>query len=138
MTKGKEQKTSGTTGRWLESRLRRLADVEPPETLKAKLVEAIPDRRVASHLVFPHLRWYRQAWDFGVTAAAAVVIIALMLMVNYGLSVPSQAQLIEDTALAYPGWDQNFFSPDQNNTGGEKFWPREHSWPMINQAEMGY
>ncbi|HUT29722.1 MAG TPA: hypothetical protein VMX13_08020 [Sedimentisphaerales bacterium] len=138
MRNGKEQKTSDTTGRSLECRLRRLADVEPPETLKARLVQAIPERADESHRVLPHLRWYPQAWDFGVTAAAAVVIIGLMLMVNYGLSVPSQAQLLEDTALAYPRWDQNFFSPDQNNTGGEKFWPREHSWPMTNQSEMGY
>ena len=134
MTHGKEGRRQDVSRHSLEARLRSLADVEPPETLKARLLTAIPAR---THRTHPP-GWYPKAWDFGVTAAAAVLIIALMLMVNYGLSVPSQAQLFADTDLDYPGWDQTFFSPDQNNAGAEKFWLREHGWPMINQSERGY
>jgi hypothetical protein len=135
MTHGKEGKRQDVSRHSLEARLRSLPDVDPPKTLKARLLAAIPDTTRRRH---HYPGWYPKAWDFGVTAAAAVLIIALMLMVNYGLSVPSHAQLLEDTALiAYPGWDQAFFSPDQN-TGAEKFWPREHGSPMINQSERGH
>jgi len=138
MTHGNYEKEQDITKRSLERRLRSLADMEAPEKLKAALLGAIPERAGRPHRQPARRGWYPGARDFGVTAAAAVVIIGLMFMVSYGLSVPSQGQLSEDTSLAYPRWDQNFFSPDQNNSGGEKFWPREHGWPMINQSEMGY
>jgi len=101
----------------LGRQLRRLRQVQVPQTLKAKLLAAIPDRP-AKAAPYHHVQWRPQAWDFGVTAAAAVLIFALICTVNYGLSVPSQVLLtkINDTSLCYPGPDLNSFLDDQNNT----------------------
>jgi len=102
----------------LETELHRLRKVKVPEKLKAKLLAAIPDNN--TKVTRKHqVKWYQPAWDYGVTAAAAVLIFALMVMVNYGLSVPPQALLMgfDDTSLCYPRWDQNILLYDQNNIG---------------------
>jgi hypothetical protein len=139
MTKNQEQNQKDTTLKSLESRLRSLPEVEAPETLEAKLVAAIPDAK-AGVTQERQLQWHPRAWDFGVTAAATVLIFALMFMVNYGLSVPSQMSLtdLSDTSLVCPRWDQNNFFDDQNSACVEKSLPRELKWPMIKQNESGY
>ena len=59
------------------------------------------------------------------TAAAAVLITGLVLLVDYSLSAPSQALLTEfnDTSLCYPVWDQAGLY-DQNSASIESVWPR--------------
>jgi hypothetical protein len=107
------------TQKSLAARLRRLPEVTVPEDLKDKLLAAIPDR--GPNVSQGHPRQGIRAWDFGVTAAAAVLIFALMFLVNYGLSTPTKTGIIEfDTSLCYAGWDQNNFMYDQNNTSLEK------------------
>jgi hypothetical protein len=119
MTENKEQKFRNITEKSLAAQLRSLPEISPPEALKEKLLAAIPDRRPKPASVHRRL-WYR-AWDFGVTAAAAVLIFALMFLVNYGLSTPSKTAMLEfDTSLCYAAWDQNNFMYDQNNTSLEK------------------
>ena len=119
MTEKKEQKSKKITQKSLAAQLRSLPEIRPPEALEDKLLAAIPDRGVK--VSRGHQRkWYR-VWDYGVTAAAAVLIFALMFLVNYGLSTPSKMSIIEfDTSLCYAGWDQNNFMYDQNNTSLEK------------------
>ncbi len=122
MTQNQEKKSKHITQKSLAEDLRRLPEVEVPETLEARLLDAIPVTQ--ANLTPGHqLRCYR-AWDFGVTAAAAVLIFALMFLVNYGLSTPSQTAIIEfDTSLCYTRWDQSKFMYDQNNTYLEKYVP---------------
>jgi len=124
MTENQEQKSKDMTLKSLEAELQRLPEVEVPEALEAKLLAAIPDSR-AKAAPGHQLQWHR-AWDFGVTAAAAVLIFALMFLVNYGLSIPSQTSITEfDTSLCYTRWDQNNFLYDQNNTYLGKSLPHE-------------
>jgi len=119
MTENKEQKSENITQESLAVRLRRLPEVTVPEDLKEKLLAAIPDR--GAKVSRGHQRQVVRAWDYGVTAAAAVLIFALMFLVNYGLSTPPKTGIIEfDTSLCYTGWDQNNFMYDQNNTYLEK------------------
>jgi hypothetical protein len=119
MTENEEKRWKHITEKLLAARLRRLPEVAVPEALKDKLLAAIPDN--GSKVARGHPRqWYR-AWDYGITAAAAVLIFALMFLVNYGLSTPRKTGIIEfDTSLCYTGWDQNNFMYDQNNTYLEK------------------
>ena len=122
MTQNQEKKSKHITQKSLTEDLKRLPEVEVPETLEARLLAAIPVRQ-ENLKRDRQLRWYR-AWDFGVTAAAAVLIFALMFLVNYGLSTPSQTAIIEfDTSLCYTRWDQSKFLYDQNNTYLEKYEP---------------
>ena len=119
MAENQEKRWEHITQKSLASRLRRLPEVAVPESLKDKLLAAIPDS--GAKVSRGHqLQWYR-AWDYGVTAAAAVLIFALMFLVNYGLSTPAKTGMIEfDTSLCYAGRDQNNFMYDQNNTYLEK------------------
>jgi len=119
MKENKEQKSRNITEASLAAQLRSLPEVSPPEALKEKLFAAIPETQPKPAPAHQRL-WYR-AWDFGVTAAAAVLIFALMFLVNYGLSTPSKTAIFEfDTSLCYAAWDQNNFMYDQNNTYLEK------------------
>ena len=131
MAKNKKHKWRNITTGSLESELRGLVPFEPPADLKAGLLAAVPYRH-SEDAKKHHIRWYPGVWNFGATAAAAVLIAGLVLLVNYGLSVPSPALLKEfnDTSLCYPVWeqaglyDQNSFMSDQNNAGVETVWPR--------------
>ena len=124
MTQNQEKKSKHITQKSLAEDLRRLPEVEVPETLQARLLDAIPVTQ--ANLTRDHQLRCCRAWDFGVTAAAAVLIFALMFLVNYGLSTPSKTAIIEfDTSLCYTRWDQNYFLYDQNNTYLEKSVPYE-------------
>lgn len=122
MTQKRKKKSKRITLKSLVAHLQRLPEVEVPEKLEASLLAAIPvkQKNLTREL---KLRWYR-TWDFGVTAAAAVLIFALMFLVNYGLSTPSHISIMEfDTSLCYTGLYQNGFMYDQNNTYLEKYVP---------------
>ena len=124
MAKNQEQKSKDITLKSLAAKLRHLPEVEVPEKLEARLLAAIPERNSKAARIY-QLRWYR-AWDFGVTAAAAVLIFALMFLVNYGLSVSPHASITEfDTSLNCTRWDQNNFLYDQNNMYVEKSVPNQ-------------
>jgi hypothetical protein len=119
MTQKREKKSKRITLKSLAAHLRRLPEVEVPDTLKPKLLAAIPDTQAKPATVH-QFRGY-PAWDFGVTAAAAVLIFALMSLVNYGLSTPSKTGIIEfDTSLRSTTLKQNNFLYDQNNMYLEK------------------
>ena len=115
MTKNKEKKSDDMTLQSLEAKLHRLPDVDVPETLEAKLLAAIPGRGPETLAELPVKR-HPRLWDFGVTAAAAILILALMLTVNYGLSTPSQAlsSQLKDTSLCYTMWERYGLPGDQN------------------------
>ncbi len=119
MTENEEKRWKHITQKSLAARLRRLPEVAVPEALKDKLLAAIPDK--GTKVSQGHPGQGIRAWDYGITAAAAVLIFALMFLVNYGLSTPTKTGIIEfDTSLCYTGWDQNNFMYDQNNTYLEK------------------
>lgn len=124
MAENQERKFKDMTLKSLEKKLHRLPEIEFPEALEARLLAAIPHSR-ARPAPEHHFQWHR-AWDFGVTAAAAVLIFALMFLVNYGLSISPQTSMTEfDTSLCYTRWEQNNFLYDQNNMYIEKFVPNE-------------
>lgn len=118
MAQNKEQKWEDITLKSLKAELRGLPEVEVPETLKAKLLAGIPGMRQKLSSIEHQLKWHLRARDCVATVSAAVLILALMLLVNYGLSTPSQIPLTElsDMSLSYTGWDQNSFWYDQNNS----------------------
>lgn len=119
MKQKREKKSKRITLKSLAAHLRRLPEVEIPETLKPKLLAAIPDTQ-PKHAPMHQFRWYH-AGDFGVTAAAVVLIFALIFLINYGLYTPARTEIIEfDTALRCTTWNQNNFLYDQNNTYLEK------------------
>jgi len=115
MARNQEKKWDDMALESLEAKLRHLPEVQVPETLEAKLLAAIPDRQSETSME-DSVRWRLGAWDFGVTAAAVVLILALMFTVNYGLSTPSQAlsAQLQDTSLCYTAWERYGFSGDQN------------------------
>ena len=134
MAKNRKNKWRNITISSLESELRSLWPIEAPGSLKDKLLAAVPysqSKAAKKH----RIRWYPGVWNFGATAAVAVLIAGLVLLVNYGLSVPSPALFTEfsDTSLCYPAWeqaglyDQNSFMYDQNNACVENVWPRNVS-----------
>jgi len=115
MTQNHEKKSKDMTLKSIKAELRRFSELKAPETLKARLLAAIPDKQAKVAQEY-QVQYYR-AWDFGVTAVAAVLIFALMFMLNYGLSVPTQILLtdINDTSLVYPKWDQHYLPYDHNS-----------------------
>ena len=139
MTENQEQKWEDMRLKSLEAELRCLAEVEVPETLEDRLLSAIPDM-AAEVTREHHVKWHAGAWDFGATATAAVLILALMFMVNYGLSMPQKTLITElnDTSLCYTRWDQNNFLYDQNNACVEKTLSYELKLPGINPDESVY
>jgi len=124
MAQNQEQKSKDITLKSLGAELRHLPEVDVPEALEARLLAAIPHSQAKPAPEY-HIQWHR-AWDFGVTAAAAVLIFALLFLVNYGLSISPQTSITEfDTSLCYTRWDQNNFLYDQNNMYVEKSVPNE-------------
>ena len=115
MTENQEEKWDDMTLESLEAELRSLPEVDVPETLEGKLLAAIPGREPETLAELPVKR-HPRLWDFGVTAAAAILILALMLTVNYGLSTPSQAlsSQLKDTSLCYTMWERYGLPGDQN------------------------
>lgn len=122
----------------LETKLRGLADVKVPETLEAKLLAAIPDRATEAAAGL-EVRWYRWILDLGASTAAAVLILGLMLMLNYGFSVSSKMWLkdFDDALICGANWQQSRLLYDQNNAFVEKLLP-SHLWQIKNQNEPGY
>ena len=108
----------------LKSRLCNLPQPDVPQRLKSALFAAIP-KHTGPTASKPSPGPHRRAWDFGVTAAAAVIVLALLILVNYGLSVPPGASIAEcDDALTwYTKWDRNTLLSDQNSAFIEKAAP---------------
>jgi len=115
MTENQEKKWDDMTLESLEAELCSFPQVDVPETLEAKLLATIPDRRPEASME-NSVRRHLGAWDFGVTAAAVVLILALMLTVNYGLSEPSQtlSEQLTDMSLLHKGWELRPLLSDQN------------------------
>ena len=115
MTENQEEKWDDMTLESLEAELRSLPEVDVPETLEARLLAAIPDRQPAASEDYRAER-HPGLWDFGVTAAAAALILALILTVNYGLSEPSQtlSTQLTDMSLRHTGWELRPLLSDQN------------------------
>lgn len=138
MTGNQEHKRKGVTLKSLAAELRCLREVEVPQILKAKLLAAIPGgeaKIIRGYEVKEHWR----VRNFGAAVAAVMLIFALMLVVNYSLSVPSQTFTeLEDTSLCYKIWNQSSFLFDQNNTYVDKSLLYNIKWPVVNQNEPAY
>jgi len=77
----------------LEAELRCLPGVRIPETLKAKLFARIPDSEAGASGE-SRVQWWARVWRFG-AAVAAVVILALIFVPNYGPSGPSNVTIAD-------------------------------------------
>lgn len=115
MKGNQEEKSDDITLQSLEQRLRHLPEPDVPKALETRLLAAIPsdaeDVSVSARTVC-----YPRLWDFWATAAAAILILALMLTANYGLSVSSRtlSTQLRDTSLLGTQWDRYPFLGDQN------------------------
>ncbi|MHC4195950.1 MAG: hypothetical protein ACYSYU_07005 [Planctomycetota bacterium] len=90
MEREQKQKHDDKTLKGLENRLRSLRHVEPSQTLVDRLLAGVPDRGSKATGRF-EIKWFVRIWDFGAMTAAAVLVFALMLAINYGLATPSQS-----------------------------------------------
>jgi len=138
MKKNRANEPKGTDLISVESQLRSLAEVEVPETLKERLFAAVKqgwhDGKRQSRFRSKHRRW-------GFTAAAAVILIfALMSVVKYGLSAPSQLLPggLNDTSLCYARIDENSLLCDQNSAYVEKSLPFDVKLIVPNGNEPTY
>jgi hypothetical protein len=115
MKRNQEKRSDDMTLGSLEQRLRHLPEPGVPEALERRLLGAIPSD-TADVSVSPRIVRYPRLWDFWATAAAAILIMALMLTANYGLSVSSRTLSTQprDTALLGTAWDRYPFLGDQN------------------------
>ena len=115
--KNKEQKSKIVKIKSLEARLHRFPEHQPPETLKAKLLAAIPHTQ-PQPAQKSQIKLKSRVWNFGAFSAAAAVILAFMFMLNYALSTPSQMLFTElnDTSLSYAASGPLFLEYDQNDT----------------------
>ena len=93
MTTNREQEWQDLTLESLETDLRRLGEVEVPQTLEAKILAKLPDNKAGTLQAHRSWRWPR-VWGIGI-ATAAVLILALIFMSNYGPFV-SSPMLIRD------------------------------------------
>ena len=115
MKRNQEEKSDDMTLESLEQRLCHLPEPDVPEALEARLLAAIPSD-AADVSVSPRIVRYPRLWDFWATAAAAILILALMLTANYGLSVSSRtlSTQLRDTSLLGTHWDRYSSLGDQN------------------------
>ena len=138
MTRLKKHSWCNITLRAIQVKLRRLPDVDVPETLMPKLLADIPHAEPVSASK-PQAKWLRDPWDIGATAAAAVLILALMFVVNYGMSNPSWPLLAEyDTSLSCTTWEQTNVLYDQNNALRDRISTYMKDWLPVNQNEPWY
>ena len=115
MAQNQEQKWQDMTLKSLEAKLRSFPGLEVPETLKARLFAAIPAGK-AKATQQHRAQWWRGIWAWG-TAVAAVVILALIFVPDYGPSMPSQmliADLNDRPARCLLADQNNTFAVDTN------------------------
>ena len=106
-TRFTSNKNTGMTSKSLETEFSCLPELEVPETLEAKLLAAIPDRKSKVTQEHRHQRW---GWGFA-TAAAAVVILSLIFGQIYNSSGSPKTLIdINDTLI-----DLNDASTDLND-----------------------
>ena len=128
MAQKREKKGENIALKLLEAHLRRFAAIEVPGTLKEKLLAAIPNKQskaVPKHRV---QQWPR-VWRFG-AAAAAVLVLALIFVTNYGPSRP--AQLVIADINDRPTYH---ILADQNNASVGVAEPCGLQWSITNQNE---
>jgi hypothetical protein len=101
----------------LAMQLRCLGKPEAPEKLKQSLIDSIPTDTEAG-IRIKVTGWLTQCRDIAATIAAALIIGAMLIIVNQSLPGPSQIPYsnLYDTSLQYPRWDLNGFMYDFNNS----------------------
>lgn len=115
MKRNQEEKSDDMTLESLEERLRSLPELDVPKALEARLAAAVPSGAEGTS-VRPRTARCPRLWDYWATAAAAILIVALMLTANYGVSDSSRtfSTQITDTSLCGTLWDRCTFLGDQN------------------------
>jgi len=138
MEKSHKQKWENMNLKSLEGKLRSLGRIKAPEALKSALLAAIPHRVATESRYYRHRPW--QVRNFGAAAAAAAVILALMLVINQGLSISPRMfeAMIDDTSLSSSVWEGNSFFYDDGNTCTEMSMLGELKWPVNNLNVPGH
>ena len=138
MEKSHKQKWENINLKSLEVKLRSFGRIKAPQALKSALLAAIPHRGMSNSRYYPNRVW--RVRDFGATAAAAVIILALMLVINQSLSISPQmfAAMIDDTSLSSSVWETNRSFCDEGNTCGEILMLGELKWPVNNMNAPGH
>lgn len=128
--------------RVLEKKLQSFSKIEVPETLKNKLFSDIPATGEKRDFQYHH-KWYPVFYDFATTAMAAILILALIFTLNYGLSAPSHISLssLHDPLVYRSVLDQNNYLYDHNNGYSTYIGKKpsyELQWPIANLNEPNY
>ena len=121
-----KDKSQNITLKSLQAQLRNLPELKLPEQLKEKLFAAIPENKTTVSDKQDAKRW---SLTLGLGAAAAVFIMALIFLSNYGPKNPSiiLAEL-NDTSSC-------FVFADNNSSRAEANKPSQLLWQTIGQNE---
>ncbi len=122
MTVNDKNKPENWTLRSMEKKLRSFPKIEPPESLEAKLMATLQTHPPPVRYFHPafHVRLAR----FVASAAAALLILSLILMINYGLSTGPSALFAQfDTSLSYPAYNSNYFFVSRDDNAADRIFP---------------
>jgi len=117
-----KNKPENWTLRSMEKKLRSLPKIEPPESLETKLMAILQAHPLPIRYFRPafHIRLAR----FVASAAAALFILSLMLMIDYGLSIRPGALFAQfDTSLSCPAYNVNYFFESRDNNAADRTSP---------------
>lgn len=118
MSQNEKHKWKDVSLRVLEEILTSLPEISVPETLEQKLLAGVGGAN-GNPMPARRTRWYHPAGGFGLTAAAAVLIFAVMPIVNHDLSAPSSTFLMEfDSTLLWSAASEGDVTYDQNAFAG--------------------
>jgi hypothetical protein len=113
----------------IEEKLRTLGEVEVPEGLEAKLLSSIGNMGEKTGRPST-VHWTFRPLDFGGMATAAIILFVLMLMISYGLPVPSQ-----NMSAGLADFPSDYMTSDQNNGYASTVMPNNFKWHIPNQNE---
>ena len=126
----KGQKMKNISLRSLERYLKRFGQPEMPKGLEDKLLAAIPMEKPIT-VKIAMSGFGQKIRNLSASAAAVILMLASVLMINYASPSPSRvfSREIEDTSLCVKMYGQNSF------LGGRESSLLEASWSPINHNE---
>ena len=129
--KGQEMKDISL--RSLERHLKRFGQPEIPKGLEDKLLAAIPAEKPGM-IKIAMSGFGQKIRNLSASAAAVILMLASVLMVNYASPSPSRifSREIEDTSLCVKMYGQNSFLGRQESSLYEMNWPTaNHNEPLF-------
>jgi hypothetical protein len=135
MSVNDKNKPENWTLRSIEKKLQSFPKIEPPESLETKLMTSLQtySPQIRNSSLALHIRFMR----FAASTAAALLILAFMLIINYGLSTGPNTSFAQfDTSLTCPKFDSNCLLWDMKNNAAGMIPPLNTMWniPALNDV----